>query len=352
MDSPSWGDGGFAVTRGPAATDPPPRRRRSPWITTGIALAAIIALLAAMQPWDADRRQAISDQIAVWTNPPAPEIEALAEAAGMSETGRRIFFASRPVLEEAESFNAHCSVEGETVLGCYDGERIYVYRVTDDRLAGTNEVTAAHEMLHAAYARLGSRERLAVEQLMLEFTSQLPPDHPVVRLVDGYPPEQRRDEWHSRLGTEFAELTPALEQHYAEYFDDRSAVTSLNEQSTGELRSLEERINGLVAELDALGADIDAQSADYERRLAELDADIDDFNRRADSGGFADQQQFDAERSALLARSDELDRAREALNADVERYNAMVAELGGLDADYADLYSSLDSTAAPGGGVG
>jgi len=235
------------------------------------------------------------------------------------------------------------------VLGCYDGERIYVYRVTDERLAGTNEVTAAHEMLHAAYSRLSSSDRVALDVLIKDFVATLPADDPTVELVDGYPPEQRRDEWHSRLGTEYAALTPELEEHYAQYFDDRSAVVALNEESTHRLRELEDRISGLVARIDELGARIDDESSDYDRRLDGLNADIDDFNRRADSGWFTSQAQFDAERARLVARSDALEEDRKALNDDVEEYNALVAQLEELDADYSDLYSSLDSTAPPEG---
>lgn len=319
------------------------RRRRSPWIAIVASVAVIAAAAVVTAPWDPQRRQAIEDQFVVWTNPPPAEIEAIAEATALTEEGRRILFASLPEIEDAESFNEHCGVEDATVLGCYAAERIYVFAVSDERLGGTVEVTAAHEMLHAAYERLSLAERREVDELVAAFVESLPDDDPVRAVVDTYAVRQHADEWHSRLGTEFADLGPELEAHFARYFVDRSAVVALRERSTAALRELEAEIDDLVAQIDALGADLEARGSAYDADVAALNADIDAFNARADAGDFSSQAQFDVERAELVARSDDLEAARVALNADVERYNGLVTTLEDLDARYADLYSSLDS---------
>lgn len=333
----------------PAATAGHAQRRVGARVVTGIAVAAIIAVFLVIQPWDAQRRQVYADQLTVWTNPPAAEIVRLADATAMSEDGRRIFFATRPELQSAELFNSHCSVEGSTVLGCYDGDRIYIYRVTDSRLEGTNEVTAAHELLHAGYLRLSLSERQAVDALVAAFVATLEIDDPVRQLVEGYPVAQQPDEWHSRLGTEFANLASELETHYARYFDDRGAVLRLNDESSSEFRDLQDQIDALTGELDALGPQIDSDSDAYEAALADYNADVADFNARADAGDFPSQEAFDAERAELIARQEALERDRASLNAQVDHFNDLVAELNALDASYAELYAQLDSTAAPGG---
>ena len=52
------------------------------------------------------------------------------------------------------------------MLGCYIlNKGIYVYDITDDRLAGVRQVTTAHEMLHAAYDRLSVKERAQVDAM-------------------------------------------------------------------------------------------------------------------------------------------------------------------------------------------
>jgi hypothetical protein len=327
-----------------------PRRRRrtvGPLIGTGLGVAVIVALLVIVAPWDAQRRQTIDDQIAVWTNPPTSQVEDLAETVDLTETGRRILFATQPSIEDATSFNKHCEVEGQTVLGCYYQGRIYVYAVTDQRLGGTVEVTTAHEMLHAAYERLSRDQRAEVDSVVQAYVDQLPADDPTLEVMASYPDDQLADEWHSRLGTEYADLPADLETHYAEYFTDRSAVLELDAASTAALDAVEAQIDALVAQIDALAADLDERGAKYEKRLDKLNDDIDDFNARADSGDFASQQQFDDERGELVDRSDDLEDDRLKLNDDTDLYNSLIEQLEGLDASYADLYSSLDSTQAP-----
>ncbi len=52
------------------------------------------------------------------------------------------------------------------ILGCYVTQRIYIYDVKDAKLDGIREVTAAHEMLHAAYERMSSSEQTKVNALL------------------------------------------------------------------------------------------------------------------------------------------------------------------------------------------
>ncbi|TXK17300.1 hypothetical protein [Homoserinibacter sp. GY 40078] len=330
----------------PVRERPRRRRRARGWI----ALTAVTAVLATVgivaAPWDAQRRQVYADQWVVWTEPPASDIEQLADDLTLTEDGRRVFFASRPQVDEARTFEEHCDFEGEVVLGCYDGT-IYVFNVSDERLSGTVEATAAHELLHAVYERMPRTEARRIDELVAEYVATLPDDDENVRIVSGYPEAQQADEWHSRLGTSYTDLPAALETHYAGVFADRSVVLAYDDASTAALDEVTARIEELSDELDAANSDLEKRSAAYDAARAQLDADIIDFNARADAGAFASQQQFFAERAELLARGDDLEAERLALNADVDAYNEKVAELQALDADRADLYAQLDSRKAP-----
>ncbi len=321
--------------------------RRRPWVSLLASLTVIAVAAIVIAPWDAQRRQVIADQITVWTNPPSAEIEAIADATLLTEDARRVFFASLPVIEEAETFNEHCSIEGATVLGCYAAERIYVFNVTDDRLAGTVEVTAVHELMHALYDRLSSSERERVDALVAAAVAEIPDDDPVRDVLATYPESQQADEWHARLATEFSDIGTELEEYFAQYFGNRQLVVELTAQSRAALTELESEIAALVAQIDELGADLESRGNRYEQQLATLNTEIADFNRRADADEFDSAEQFNSERAALLARSDALEADRIDLNADTARYNELVAELNALDARYADLYSQLSSTQAP-----
>lgn len=311
-----------------------------------LAMLALVGLVVAA-PWDADRRQVYADQWIVWTEPPPADVERLADDLALTEEGRRIFFASRPQIESAQSFQEHCPAESALVLGCYHRERIFVYAVTDERLAGTVEATAAHELLHAFHDRLGPEEARRINALVEGFVAQLPADDANTLIVAGYPEHQRIDEWHSRLGTSYAELPSALESHYARVFADRSRVIAFDSGSTAELDGYATRISELAASLDAAYLDLETRSAAYDSDLAALNTDIEAFNRRADDGDFASQAQFERERSALLGRQSTLEQTRLTLNDDVAAYNTMLEEMRTLDAERAQLYAALDSRSAP-----
>ncbi len=342
---------GFADDRTHAVPPGPlrprrPRRRTGRWVGLVLAILAAAGLLVAA-PWDADRRQVYADQWIVWTDPPPAHVEQLAQDLALTEEGRRIFFASRPQIESAQSFQEHCPAESAVVLGCYHRERIYVYAVTDERLAGTIEATAAHELLHAFHERLNPDEMRRINALVEAFVAQLPEDDSNMLIVAGYPERQQIDEWHSRLGTSYAELPAELESHYARVFADRSRVLAFDSGSTAELDGYATRISELAASLDAAYRDLEARSTAYDSDLAQLNTDIEEFNRRADDGDFASQAQFDRERSALLGRQSSLEQDRLALNDDVAAYNAMLEEMRTLDAERAQLYAALDSRSAP-----
>lgn len=327
----------------------PARRRRWPLVLGIVSGVLIVGVLLALSPWDPARGQWFQDQYVVLTQPSPDDIVAIADATGMSDAGRLIFLASTPAVEDADTFNADCQVESEGTLGCFDGTDIFIYQVTDPRLQGTIEVTAAHEMLHAAYQRLSRDERADVDALVAEAVESIPADDPVFVDMKGYPTSQYPDEWHSRLGTEFGDLPPALEAHYDRYFDDRSLVLALDVQSTALLDELAQQLDDLAAQVDALDAEVTERSAAYDAALAVYNDDVAAFNAKADAGGFTSQGQFDAARAALVARQSALETERAALNAQIDQYNALVDQLTALDADYADLYQGLDSTDPPSG---
>lgn len=315
----------------------------------GIVSAAVIAaVVLVLAPWDPYRTIWYQDQYTVLTEPSPDDIVAIADRTGMSEAGRLIYLASTPAIEDADSFNQDCSVESEGTLGCFDGRNIFIYSVTDDRLAGTIEVTAAHEMLHAAYNRLTPEDRTHLDTLVADFIASLPADDPTFATLEaGYDLAQYADEWNSRIGTEYADLPAELEAHYATYFSDRSKVLGLYGQSKVLLDQYEQQLTDLQAQVDDLDAALTTQQATFDAASTQLGADIAAFNARADGGSFTSQAQFDRERNALVAQQDALTAELAALNAEIERYNGLVDQLVALDADYADLYQQLDSTNPP-----
>ncbi len=78
-----------------------------------------------------------------------------------------------------------------------------------------------------------------------------------------------------------------------------------------------------------------------------LSSAIDDFNRRADNGDFSSQAAFSYERQQLLAKTAEVDSLRQAINTNINKYNALVAELNSIATETEALNRSIDSNLEP-----
>jgi hypothetical protein len=329
------------------AVKQPKRRRFLAW--TVIFLVGIIGTFLLIT-----NRQYITDQVGVWSYQPTSEIERFATRAGMNDTGKFYFYASRPSLESADSFNRECArrEQAVAVLGCYNGVSIYIYDIQDATLDGIREVTAAHEMLHAAYARLSSSDRRKVDELLEAEYTLLRQDTTFadrMAFYDRSEPGERYNELHSIIGTEVATLQPELEMYYDRYFGDRHSTVALYAAYSGVFLEVQQHADALSAQLTQLGDTIEQETAAYNSDTAQFNADATAFQRRVEAGGFADQATYDSERGLLVARAELLDSQRTTINAMVEHYESLRAELHEVAQQSEALNRSIDSslTAAP-----
>lgn len=296
--------------------------------------------------------QYVRDSIEYYQYTPASEVASLAEAAGMSERGKFLFYASHPSLNDAASFNQQCGDPDTStaILGCYNGSRIYIYDITDPRLEGVRPTTAAHEMLHAAYQRLDSKEKMRVNSLLETEYSRIKNDEELASRMAFYEqtqPGERDNELHSIIGTEIGEISAELEAHYSRYFSSRAKVVAEHESYRLVFDQLKTHAAELKEQIDQMKVEIEQQKAAYETKSKSVEADITAFNNKASSGGFENQASFVRERQALLAQTAELDALRAEINTSVNEYNALVTELNGIVIETNTLNRSLDSSVEP-----
>jgi hypothetical protein len=315
-----------------------------------IAYSLLVICIAATS-WLVFNRQYVVDQLAVWQYHPTSSVLALSDGSGMSETGRFFYFASQPTVEGTQLFNEKCQ-RAETqsaILGCYTNGHIYVYNVTDPKLTGITSVTAAHEMLHAAFERLNDGEKQRVTDLLNAEYKKLNNKELNTRMeyYDRAEPGERINELHSIIGTEFADLSPELETYYKKYFDDRQKVIMLHASYKAVFDGIKNKSDELAAQLTKLGDEIEKLSASYNNEIDALNADIAAFNAKAKSGEFTSQSEFNAERAALIARSNELNTQRTLANTKVALYNQLRAQLQEINSQSEALNKSIDSTLAP-----
>ncbi|WP_231600165.1 MULTISPECIES: hypothetical protein [unclassified Salinibacterium] len=325
---------------------------------TRITVARVIAIVLAVAlnlaviatgVWALTNQQRISDQFAVWDFEPSATVQAYVTTAAMSDEGQFLFYASHPEIQTNPIFNTTCSNVEENfgVLGCYfpSSKSIFLYDVTDERLDGIEEVVAAHEMLHAAWDRLSTAEQDRLTTLLEAAAESMKDDPEFATTLEFYAktePGERSNELHSIIGTEFADVGPELEAHYAEYFTDRATVVALHEKSNAVFTEQLEASAKLVDQLDALRASIDDDYATYNSGYDELNNDIDSFNSRADEGDFNTLDQFNSERNDLISRQDYLNTLYDSIEADVDTYDDLVKQLEALNTTISELNQSIN----------
>lgn len=272
------------------------------------------------------------------------EVKSLRESLGLTEKGERIFLATQPQIEEAEDFNEHCDSHREDValLGCYVNDKMYVYRVEQEDLKDSNKVTAAHELLHAAWARMSTAEREKVEKMLDEIQRQNA--EWANEELDLYGEAERKEELYTRVGTKLREIPDELEEHYREYFTNRLRVVEYYENYQAPFNELKQRNAELKARIDQLNTELLAGKDEYEQRIRALEAEVEDFNACAASEGcFRSGQEFAVRRGSIQTEYIKLEALRTELNAKIDENNALVLEYNKNQRELGDLHGILNS---------
>ncbi len=288
------------------ATTGRPRRSK---LLLFLLIGAIVALL-----W---QRQAVSDWLVLAGYQPPAAVAALAADTTMTPEAKHLFYLNKPEISDKAEFSKFCSErEHSLVLGCYHGGEsgIYLLNIADSsELGGVMEVTAAHEMLHAAYERLSGDERDAVDKQLQDYYDNGLTDKAIKAEVDAYrssEPDALLNEMHSIFGTEVAKLPPGLAVYYEQYFTDRQAVVSEAERYQDAFRSRQAAIKR------------------YDEQLSRLHAQITDYQKELEQQG----SRLDTMRGAM-----ERDRA----SSNIRGYNAQVPIYNALVNEYNDLRAKL-----------
>lgn len=271
----------------------------------------------------------------------------LASDDTMTDYSRHLFYVYHPQLQNKQDFQTSCSGSEKTiVLGCYILRRgIYLYNIKDERLAGVEQVTAAHEMLHAAYDRLSSSDKKQVNAWISDAYSKTT-DPRIKETFESYRKDgaDTTNELHSILGTEVRNLSPELENYYKRFFTDRPAVVTYSEkyqaafsarktqgdQLIGQLNSLKTRIDGLNSQLSAERGNIDQEYNKLQQDRSGI-SDVNDFNNRV--------RAFNNRVSNYNSRVGQASSLIDQYNDILKQYNALVVE-------EQQLYKAIDSRPA------
>ncbi len=207
-------------------------------------------------------------------------VRELAADDTMTPKARHLLYVNHPIVTSGASFTVHCpsSSEKTVVLGCYIGNDrgIYVYAVSDPRLSGVEQVTAAHEMLHAAYHRLSASERTKINALLMNYYQNGLSDQRIKDTITAYKTAEPNDvinEMHSIFGTEVTNLPAALETYYRQYFTNRQKVAAYTASYQGEFTGRRNQVAAYDVQLKSLKKQIDADEAILTEQGSELNTE-------------------------------------------------------------------------------
>lgn len=313
-----------ATTKKGVVCDRPVRRSRKNVVAIMTVVAVIVAVVVA---FTAANFTFISDVFVGMRYQPSAEMREIFDALELTNDGQRIFNASLPELLQKEDFNQKCREQSNelAILGCYTERRIYVYDISSEELKGIKELTTAHELLHAVYARMSDGEKWQLNDALAKVYEQN-----TERLGDelvAYADEQRAEELYVRAGTEIKNLSEELERHYAKIFKEQDKVVDFYESYITVFEKIEQKMNELLSEINRLSAEVEDKVAEYETRVGSLNAQAEEFNTCARTENcFASRAVFEARRGELLAEQEALKTLYAEINSLVEQHNKLVSE--------------------------
>lgn len=309
-----------------------------------IFMAAIGAILY--------NRQSINDYWQLHDYRAPNEVLQIVNQDTFTDYSRKVLYVNHPEIATKSDFGHFCpdgAREQTIVLGCYHSNQagIYVLNVIDPRLNGVKQVTAAHEMLHAAYDRLSSKERASVDSQLVAYYKNDLKDPRLLSTLDAYKKSEPTDvvnEMHSIFGTEVANLPAGLEQYYKKYFVDRSKVVGFSTQYQTEFTSRQAKVAAADVQLSALKVQIDAARTDLDTKQAEISTSQASLLALRNSGDVNGYNAGVAGYNALVsAYNAEVQLLKDA----VARYNQLVASRNAIALEEDQLVKSLNAEVAP-----
>ena len=320
------------------ATQQKTKRNYCGWVIL-LVLVAIATIIVLNRAW-------IYDWFRGMTYRPTAEMISIRDELNLTGRGEFLFNATQPELNEADAFNANCRQDESevAVLGCYTAGNIYVYNITDVKLDGIRELTAAHELLHAVWARMGSKEREnlrpILQQVYQNNLSVLKDD------IETYADDEWIEEIFVRAGTEIKKLPDVLEEYYTEIFDDQDAIVDFYESYIAVFREIKMKMEGLASEIEVLRDSVNAKMAEYENKVNQLEMDIVRFNNCAETAGcFATEAEFYVQRNTLVARESEINLLNDEIDNMIDDYNLKVDEYNADALESRKLQNMINSKA-------
>jgi len=273
-----------------------------------------------------------TDEEFLATYQPQPEIAEIAQKTTMTDKAKAIFYRSDPEFIDTGIFKEYCITNDgiELALACArsttpgkprSSPRIFLLQMDNPEFSDTRFPSAAHELMHLVEKASSDDEKKRLAPLIDNELEKYKEDPHVQRITDiikkslgdDYQ-DYLRGEFHSILAVEYADLSPELEEHYAQYFIDRQQLVSLH---------LDSALMQKIKQLD----DWTWQQTQLNSRLSKLRAQLENYQQT----GTSTQHQAEFNQYNTL----------------VNQYNAVSAKGKAVQAEVGELYKLINPSYSP-----
>ncbi len=306
----------------------------------------ILLLLIAIIIYAVFHRQNIYDDIKLYGYSPPSYVSDLSINNTFTSYSNKIFKVNHPLLESKKTFFTNCPKNGgekSIILGCYHSNQkgIFLLNVSDPKLNGVEEVTAAHEMLHAAYDRLNVSDKNKVNAMLLDFYNNGLNDQRIKSTINFYKQTEPNDlvnEMHSVFGTEVATLPTNLENYYKKYFNNRQAVVRFANQYQSQFTSLQQMVKSEELILNSLKSKINSLETDLASKKSTLNSLSTNLNNLKASNDIAGYNNAVVQYNSLVVSyNSEVTQVKQLIN----QYNAVVNQRNAQALAENQLYQEL-----------
>lgn len=318
--------------------------------TKRLQTVALVLLIGALG-FTMFHRQAVVDWLRLRGYEAPAVVSQLATDTTMTDQARHLLYVNRPDITNGSEFTKKCPVgtEKTIVLGCYIGndKGIYVYDVEDARLHGVEQVTTAHEMLHAAYRRLSTGEQTKVDNMLTDYYKHDLTDQRIKDIIESYKKSEPNDvvnEMHSIFGTEVADLPAELETYYKQYFADRSKVAGYATRYQSEFTTRRAQVAAYDTQLKEMKSQIEANQASLMQQKAALDAQARKMESYKANGQTA---AYNSEVPSYNRSVDTYNALRDTTKSLIDQYNTIVDARNALALEEQELTRELSPSALP-----
>jgi chromosome segregation ATPase len=200
-------------------------------------------------------------------------------------------------------------------------------------------VTAAHELLHAEYEKLGAGRRGKINILLAETFKHLA-DQDIRQRIGLYPEAQRLSEAHSILGTEVGNLPKDLETYYATYFLHRRGISQISERLKLESKKRAAEIDKYDSQLNKLKLKFENLRDEISKQERTIQDEKDDLDRLKDVGRIDEYNRLARSSNKRIADyNSEVHRAEKILN----QFKELLAKRNSIAVETQEMAKALDS---------